>query len=173
MPKNVTEIIKPNAEWHYLAGGKTPETEMWTKLGFDAKEEGWKLGKAGFGYGDSDDQTELPDMRDNYTAIFIRREFEIPAGTDLKRLGLSINYDDGFVLYLNGQKILSKHVRTKPDGSVEVGKHEASGSEYFSLAEFAKALKTGKNVIALEGHNTSLDSSDLSIDPFLVLETQD
>ena len=55
---------------------------------------------AGFGYGDGDDRTVLKEMKGNYTQVFIRREFEIPAGTDKRRIGLVINYDDGFALFL-------------------------------------------------------------------------
>lgn len=169
MPKGSTPLIPAEAEWDYLAGGESPETEMWTQLGFDAREEEWKSGRAGFGYGDSDDQTTLKDMQNNYSVVFIRREFEIPAGTDLKKLGLLINYDDAFVLHVNGRELLSKGVTRGKQGKIKVEKHEASGAEYFSLAEFANAFQVGSNVIAFEGHNAEKSSSDLSLDPVLVV----
>ncbi len=56
---------------------------------------------ASFGYGD--DRTVLKEVKGNYTQVFIRREFGIPAGTDKRRIGLVINYDDGFALFLNGK----------------------------------------------------------------------
>ena len=171
MPKNSTHIIPPNAQWDYLADGEEPETEMWTQVGFEPKQEGWKPGTAGFGYGDGDDRTELKNMQGNFTSIFIRREFEIPKGTDLKRLGLVINYDDAFVLHVNGKELLSKGIVRRKDGKPKVAKHEASGAEYFPLGEFSDAFREGKNVIALEGHNAGKDSSDLSLDPALLLET--
>jgi acid phosphatase type 7 len=170
-PKTSTPLIEPNAEWYYLADGDEPETEMWTKVGFDSKQEGWKAGPAGFGYGDGDDRTEIKDMRGKFTTIYIRKEFEIPKGTDLKRIGLLINYDDAFVLHVNGKEILSKQIERKENGDVSVNKHEASGAEYYPLAEFAASFREGKNVIALEGHNDDKDSSDLSLDPSLLLET--
>jgi hypothetical protein len=170
MPREFKAIIPSNARWDYLADGEDPETEMWTKQGFDPKQEGWKSGIAGFGYGDGDDHTELKEMQGKFTAIYIRREFEIPRGTDLKRLGLVINYDDAFALHVNGKELLSKGVVRGEDGIAKVEKHEASGAEYYSLAEFADAFKEGKNVIALEGHNAGKDSSDLSLDPALVVE---
>lgn len=169
MPKGSTPLIPAGAMWDYLAGGESPETEMWTQLGFDAREEEWKSGKAGFGYGDSDDKTVLKDMRENYSVVFIRREFEIPKGSDMKKLGLLINYDDGFVLHVNGKELLSKGVTRGKSGKVKVEKHEASGAEYFPLSEFADAFRPGPNVIALEGHNVSKSSSDLSLDPVVVI----
>ena len=67
VPTNSTPLIASHAEWDYLGGGETPETDTWTQLGFDAKEEGWLRGPAGFGYGDGDDRTVLEDMQGNYS----------------------------------------------------------------------------------------------------------
>lgn len=172
MPKNVKALIPKNAQWDYLANGEHPETGMWTQAGYDSREEGWKSGPAGFGYGDGDDRTELKDMRGKFTKIYIRNEFVIPPGTDLKRLGLLINYDDAFVLHVNGKELLSKGITKSKEGKTEIEKHEASGAEYFSLEKFSESFKQGKNVIALEGHNDGKDSSDLSLDPVLLLETE-
>lgn len=171
LPKKFSYLIAPNAEWDYLAGGMEPETEMWTMVGFDAPaEEAWKLGKVGIGYGDGDDKTELKGMRNKYTAVFLRKDFEIPKGTDLSRLGLVLNYDDGFVLYANGRMLLSKHITKHKDGRVTVTSHEADGVEYFSLAEFAAAFVEGRNTLAFEAHNDKKSSTDFSLDPYLVVE---
>ena len=171
-PKNFTHLILPNAKWSYLAGGQSPETELWTQLGFDVQEEereGWKSGEAGFGYGDKDDRTVLDDMKDSYTQVFIRREFEIPATADKRRIGLVINYDDGFALFLNGKQVLSKGIKRNKNGTVKVTSHEASGAEYFPLAKFAKHLKNGRNVIAIEAHNVKASSTDFTVAPYLVI----
>ena len=170
LPKNATNLIPPNARWSYLAGGQAPETELWTQLGFDIDEEdAWLEGVAGFGYGDGDDRTVLKEMKGNYTQVFIRREFEIPAGTDKRRIGLVINYDDGFALFLNGKQVLAKSLKRMKDGKVKASSHEAEGPEYFPLSDFAEHLKEGRNVIAIEGHNTKSGSSDFTIDPYLVI----
>ena len=170
MPKKVTHLIPPHAVWNYLDGGEEPETEMWTVVGFDPVEEQWKSGRAGFGYGDNDDRTPITDMIGKYTTVFVQREFEIPKGTDLSRIGLAINYDDAFVLYINGKMILSKHVRKDRNGMAEVTAHEATGTEYFPLSGFANAFRVGRNAIAFEVHNIRKTSSDLTLDPYLVLE---
>ena len=161
-------IIGPKAEWDYLAGGKKPEALKWTTTSFDPKQANWAKGKAGFGYADDDDETVLDDMLDKYTTVYIRKEFEISKSTDLSRLALAINYDDGFVLYLNGRYVFSINV-TNEEGEITVANHEASGLEYFPLASFADALQEGKNVIGIEGHNAKLDSSDFTLDPQLIV----
>ena len=168
--KSQTAIDK-GAEWHYLDGGKEPKDALWTSLSFDAKKEGWKTGKAGFGYSDNDDETVIEDMQDNYLSIFIRREFEIPKGADLKGLGLLINYDDGFILHANGRRLFASSNVTVDEktGETTVTNHEANGAEFFSLTEYASAFKEGKNVLAIEGLNTNLESSDFTLDPQVLI----
>ncbi|MDP7307522.1 MAG: hypothetical protein QF405_07770, partial [Roseibacillus sp.] len=164
-------IIEQGSEWHYLAGGKIPKDSSWTGLSFDAGKAGWKTGKAGFGYGDDDDETVLDDMEGKYLSVFIRREFELPEKVELKGLGLLINYDDGFILHANGRRLFSSSSVTVDEktGETTVTNHEANGAEYFSLSEYASAFRTGKNVIAIQGINTNLPSTDFTLDPQLLL----
>ena len=164
-------VVGKGAEWHYLAGGKAPEDSLWTTLSFDADKGGWKRGPSGFGYSDDDDATILDDMQDKYLSVFIRREFEIPKGADMKGLSLLINYDDGFILHANGRRLLSSDNVSvdEESGEITVGNHEASGAESFSLADFAGVFKEGRNVIAIEGINATLDSSDFTLEPQIVI----
>ncbi|HAT18751.1 MAG TPA: hypothetical protein DCS85_01210, partial [Verrucomicrobiales bacterium] len=164
-------IIEQGSEWHYLDGGKAPKDALWTSLAFDTKKAGWKTGKAGFGYGDDDDETVLDDMEGKYLSVFIRREFELPEKVELKGLGLLINYDDGFILHANGRRLFSSSNVTVDEktGETTVTNHEANGAEYFSLSEYASAFRTGKNVIAIQGINTNLPSTDFTLDPQLLL----
>ena len=164
-------IIPKGAQWQYLDGGKRPESSRWTNLSFDSKASGWKTGKAGFGYADNDDKTIITDMENKYLSIFIRREFELPKEAELKGLGLLINYDDGFILYANGRRLFeSSNVNVeKKTGKITVKNHEANGSEFFSLGEYASAFREGKNVIAIQGINTNLESSDFTLDPQVLI----
>ena len=88
-------------------------------------------------------------------------------GQNLNNLGLLINYDDAFVLYVNGRRLMNSNnlIINEESGEITVNNHEANGAEYFSLNNFAGAFKFGKNVIAFEGHNTNLESSDFTLDP--------
>ncbi len=172
IPEAASPLLPRHAEWDYLAGGAEPETTAWTDVGLDpaGEEEPWKRGESGFGFDDDDDRTVISDMENRYTTIYIRREFTIPEGTDLSKIGLAIDYDDGFVLYVNGRQLFTQNVTREDDGETDVDSHSAGSSEFFPLGEFAEVFRHGRNVIALEGHNTSLDSSDLSLDPWLLTE---
>ncbi|MGB1259313.1 MAG: purple acid phosphatase family protein, partial [Akkermansiaceae bacterium] len=104
-PKDGNYCIKKNAQWHFLAG-KEP-TGNWLADDYDLTS--WKLGKAGFGYGDDDDTTVL-DMRKKYTRVYLRRNFQLDKPNDRNKLWLSISYDDAFILYINGKEILRQGV---------------------------------------------------------------
>ncbi|MEM7014187.1 MAG: PQQ-binding-like beta-propeller repeat protein, partial [Verrucomicrobiota bacterium] len=153
LPPGAEMLIGLREEWKYLPGDDAPEG--WTKLDYDDAD--WKRGKAGFGYGDGDDKTEIK-MRGEFSQVRIRREFE---ATGDESLILRINYDDGFIAYINGQEIARRGV-----SEGRVSSHEASGFENIDLEKVP--LLKGRNVLALEGHNTSKGSSDFTLDPVLI-----
>lgn len=169
VPRNATNLIAKGATWSYLAGSHPAGSATeWAAPDYDASA--WKTGKAGFGYSDNDDATEI-EMRGKFTTVYIRREFELPEGADLSKLGLAISYDDAFIAYLNGHEVHREGI-DKNRGAKAAGltNHEATLFEYFPLKNVAKFLKPGgKNVIAIEGHNVNLNSSDFSLHPRLLI----
>jgi outer membrane protein assembly factor BamB len=115
LPEGMQPIIKRGADWQYLAGAQPDEG--WTQPDFDA--EGWKTASAGFGFGDDDDETPLEDMKGHYTAVYIRKSFNLSDVEDILELGVAINYDDAFIAYLNGKEALR----------VGVGKGRGAGAK--------------------------------------------
>ena len=83
----------------------------WKYTGFDASS--WKTGKSGFGYGDNDDSTVLNKI----VSVFIRKEFKITNLSDIAEMVLSIDYDDGFIAYINGHEIARSNLGTGLTGS--------------------------------------------------------
>jgi len=156
-------LVARNETWRYLAGAEPGAG--WTNVEFD--DSTWKSGIVGIGYGDKDDRTILREMKGRYRRVYARRQFDGKAALKAARLGLMINYDDGFVAYVNGKEVLRRNV--KGDGaSASVSSHEAGGHEFFELNGITSLLNPGTNVLALVGHNVSLSSSDFSLDPYLV-----
>jgi PKD repeat protein len=160
--------IDPGATWKYWKGWKSPGAD-WAQTDYDASD--WNEGKAGFGYGDGDDATLLNDMKGSYSTVYIRKLFSLSDADAVTSLVLSVDYDDGFVAFLNGVEVARKNVaQGQSFDSKASGGHEANGFESFDIGEYASALVTGTNVLALEGHNVSLSSSDLTLHPALQLE---
>lgn len=169
-PKGAVELIAKNATWSYLADGH-PEGEgtAWAAPDYDASA--WKSGKAGFGYGDDDDQTVL-DMEGKHQSVYLRRIFGLPENAKGKQLGLLISYDDAFIAYLNGQEIHRQGVgKGNGQSAREITSHEAAGTFQFIPLKLAEGiLRPGDlNVLAIEGHNVELKSSDFTLHPALFL----
>ena len=172
IPAAGKELIKVGEEWRFFRGKEPPSDppDEWRKTDFP--DTGWEKGPSGFGYGDGDDATELNDMRWSYLTVYIRKEFFVSAPVDTGTLQLVIDYDDGFVAYLNGSKLTGRNVSDDPPTYTSTASsHEAGTPETINLGKAEDLLDVGKNVLAIEGHNTSLDSGDLSLIPALRITT--
>ena len=168
-PEDFFVAIPQFSEWMYLAGDHPAEGTKWTEAKFDTK--GWRKGQAPFGYSYREARTVLDDMQGSYSVVYMRHEFEIEQADYIAEIGLMINYDDGFIAYLNGKEVVRKGVgKGSGKGAQQIKSHDATKYGYFALKDFEKYLKDGVNVLAIEGHNSSLDSHDFLIDPYLLIE---
>ncbi len=166
-------VIPPDSdEWLYFEGVEEPP-ENWNTFDFDDSE--WPEGQSGSGYGDGDDNTVL-DMQNNYVSLYIRHFFDVdPDSVVVAQLG--VDYDDGFVAYLNGVEIARASMPGTPGTPVPFDtlgiSHNATGTpQWFTLSEEAlAALDPNENVLAIQGHNTTLASSDFSLIPQLRIYT--
>jgi hypothetical protein len=154
----------PFCQWH-----RDPCTTMAIQwIGTEEKQGTngqWLVGSAGFGYGDDDDQTVLEDMQGNYRSIYIRRPYEVPADVpEGAEITLAMRYDDGFVIYLDGKEVLRQGVVGAGVAIKSVKSHEADVWEYFKLGP---VIAGHKGVVAIEGHNEKLNSSDFTLRPRL------
>ena len=167
-PEDFFVVIPKFAEWEYLAGSH-PEGQKWTELKY--VPEGWKHGEAPFGYEYKEARTVLEDMKGNFTVLYLRHIFEIEQADQVAEIGLMINYDDAFIAYLNGKEVVRKGVgKGAGKDAQQIKSHDATRYNYFPLKDFEKHVKTGRNVLAIEAHNSSVTSHDFLIDPYLVLE---
>ena len=142
----------------------------WLNKDFD--DSGWTLAQSGIGYSDDDDNTVLPDP---VYSVYIRYSFNLSDITSIKEMILDMDYDDGFVAYLNGVEVASANI-SKPyswnmelDRDHEAGLYEGKLPERWiiSSAHMEESLQAGENILAVEIHNHNLESSDLSSNFFL------
>ncbi|MBN2455051.1 MAG: metallophosphoesterase, partial [Sedimentisphaerales bacterium] len=168
-PEATLPILVGDA-WKYFGGTSEPPAN-WNDLNFD--DSSWLQGATGIGYTDGDDATILSDMQNTYISVYARKEFNVPDPNAVYRLLFSMDYDDGFVAYLNGTEIARANVTGNPPdyNTPADDDHEASGGtngspvEYFEVDE--SLLLSGTNVLAVQGHNKSISSSDFSLIPAL------
>lgn len=166
-----TILVKKHETWKYFKG-KTDPGKGWHGIAFD--DAGWLAGETGIGYSDGDDKTVLEDMRRNYMTVYLRKSIDLRKAGGIQALKLMIDYDDGFVAYLNGIEVARRNVPPKQRFDTKASRdHEAGKPETVDLSDFAGKLKPGKNVFAIEVHNASISSSDLSIIPEITIWSAD
>jgi hypothetical protein len=152
----------------YFVGSDEPDSG-WNLPGFN--DTTWFAGKGTIGYGDGDDTTVI----DTTASVYLRVPFYLEDKNSLKKANLMVDFDDGFVAYLNGNEIarvnLGKWGEFVPHDRLTDRSHEA----YFYRPYFAplcgyyldtdtltKYLINGENILAVQVHNDSLNGSDLS-----------
>ena len=162
-------LVEPGADWRYFKGSAAPPSG-WKTPEFDAS--GWLEGKAGFGYGDEDDATELADMQGKYPSVFLRRDFELPgaAAGKVDALLLRVRFDDGFIACLNGSELARANVPGRrgeavPHDVTANGQNEADKWEDYIVG--SDGLRPGRNTLTIQAHNYTLPSSDFSIEASL------
>ncbi|MFH1107983.1 MAG: lamin tail domain-containing protein [Planctomycetota bacterium] len=162
--------------WTYFKGTEEPtpsDLTAWTRLGFDDDVAGWFTGPSGFGYGTdcAPFGTLLEDMENSYASLYTRRQFWISSPDALTALTLTVDYDDGFVAYLNGVEVARSSVVGTPPafGQLATADHECFGGptpnppEEFDVSAFIGDLVAGANVLAIQAHNLTLGSSDFTL----------
>lgn len=177
-PHNMTQtvLIEIGDEWKYMKGLEEPSpdptgiaTTQWTQLAFD--DSTWLSGPTGIGMGDGDDATVLDDMDNNYTCFYTRKIFNITDPAMPEYLELAVDFDDGYVCYLNGVEIqrsanMNGTGSPPPHTAVATGGHEASGRpDLIDLNHLRPLLVAGDNILAFQIHNLSITNNDASFLP--------
>ena len=171
-------VVKDSYTWRYLVP-TAPVPPDWNTLGFN--DGAWSIGVGGFGYGDGDDGTVISSPQ---TSVFMRYEFNIVDTSVIGDIYFHMDYDDGFVAYLNGVEIMRENVGVNGQpaayNTFAYDQHEALlyqgqlPEEYKFVEEDVKTVLTnGLNVICIQVHNNTNTSSDMSARPFVTLGIKD
>ncbi len=139
LPPKITTILPTSEEtaqiWRYATD---KPKDGWEKPGFD--DSGWKSGSGGFGEPSTPGSVVKTNWKTN--DIWLRRDFEWSNEKPIHELGLRIHHDEDTEIFLNG---------------VLIGTASGYSTSYQdrALDEAAtKALKSGKNVLAVHCHQT-------------------
>ena len=164
-------IIRQGDSFGYITPD-APVNEDWIQPDYD--DSNWDQGMSGFGYGDGDDTTLVPT---GTRSVYIRRGFEVDDLSSMINLILDIDYDDSFVAYINGIEVARANISGQPPSYNSTARtdHEAvlydvGTLERFTIENPTAVLRQGSNLLAIQVHNVSTASSDLTIIPFLSAE---
>ena len=161
-----TFIAATDAGWRYRKGtseASNPRT-AWRLPGF-VEDATWQTGRTSIGFGDDDDNTVLGDMAGAYWSVFLRKTFMVPPGPLPPALLLRVRVDDGCAVWINGQWVASFNTTTDdPLFDTPAVNHEGDVWQEKVLTGTSAFLVTGANTIAILAANTTLGSSDFTID---------
>jgi Lamin Tail Domain/CotH kinase protein len=170
-----TYFLPSTTGWKYKKGtaeASSPVTD-WRNLTFS--DASWPSGKSPIGYAPITGtpvvcNTVLSDMKGNsatnYSTVYARRSFTIPAGQVRDLLTLKVRFDDGCIVWINGQEVYRANV---PNGQLAynaVANQSVATAVWttVNLIDASTYLLGGTNVLTIQGVNLSTNSSDFNID---------
>ena len=164
----VRTIINQGDSFKYFAPVSEPSSS-WKNLNFD--DDSWLQGVSGFGYADGDDATIVPN---GTQSLYTRIKFNMSDIDNLVSLILDVDYDDGFVAYINGIEVARANINGTPPlfntGTIvdhEAQMYDGGKPERFLIDNPDNVLIHGENILTIQLHNISTTSSDLTLIPFL------
>jgi hypothetical protein len=168
-------IISANSSWKYRDTG-VDLGSSWQANGFD--DTAWSSGNAELGYGDGDESTVVafgPNANNKYITTYFRKSFTIADVGSVTALSLRLKRDDGAVVFINGVEAARSNM---PTGSITASTLAATSvggldeSTFFDFTLNPGLLVNGNNSIAIEIHQSSANSSDISFDAQLDVTVQ-
>ena len=157
-----TTISPANAVWKYLDTG-VEQGSAWLNLGFN--DSSWSSGAAELGYGDGDETTVVsfgPDSGNKYTTTYFRRVFNVANPAAFSSVNFTLTYDDGAIVYVNGAEVFRINL---PLGAINAATPAPATAPEPGIVNDTipvGALFPGNNIVAVEIHQQSGASSDIS-----------
>lgn len=176
-----TPLVGESSRVAALVPADSSVGNAWRSWGF--VETGWRSGTTGAGVGYDDaggsygpyiDLDVGAQMRNINPTVYVRYRFLVSQPASVTRLELRLRFDDGYIAYLNGTRIASRNAPDTPEwNSAATANRDDNDAVIPELASFTheapqRLLRTGENVLALQGLNTSAASGDLLLEAELV-----
>ena len=168
MPLLMAQVLIPaGSTWKYLDDG-TDQGTAWRNLSFN--DNAWASGNAQLGYGDGDETTVISygnSSSNKHICYYFRKTFTVSNPAANTGIKISLLRDDGAVVYINGTEVARSNM---PSGTITYQTPAASTvagaaeDVFYEYSVPSSVLNTGQNVIAVEVHQRSHSSSDVSFD---------
>ena len=157
-------LIAPGSEWSYNDSGTNLQTS-WRDAGYN--DANWPLGNAQLGYGDGDESKVIAygSATNKRITYYFRKKFSVANPSALSALSARYVRDDGAVIYLNGVEVIRSNM---PAGTITyttlapTAIANADESAWIEAPIDPSLLVSGLNVVAVEIHQQSVTSSDVS-----------
>ena len=159
-------FVPQSSQWRYFKGTQEPSAAVgaWREIAFDDGD--WLVGTASIGYGDGHVTTNVSDMENNFTSLYLRKEFTVGDASAIDALLFTAQYDDGINVWINGTNVVSDNVpgENLPYTATANGSNEVIDFREFQILNAQDFLVDGTNVIAVQLLNRASNSSDAWFD---------
>ncbi len=166
-------LVPQDAVVRYRIPVNDEEHNRWMWTTYD--DRSWPQGRLPVGYEDGRGYEDLittdvgRQMVNANASIYLRIPFQVNDPESFTELLLRLRFDDGFVAYLNGWKILGEN---NPEDltwdAAALEAREASRPVDFDLTETRSLLRKGENWLGIQALNHLIDSSDFLFMPELI-----
>ncbi len=168
-----TYLLTSKSSWKYFAAASSPESN-WNEANYN--DNSWSSGNAELGYGDGDENTVIgygSDPNNKYPSYYFRSNFMVKDLSKIGEVQLRFKIDDGAVVYVNGNEIARYNMIPYPSKVAydSLALSSISGTaenDYHAYSIPMDKLLQGRNVIAVEVHQNSRSSSDISFDAEII-----
>jgi len=181
-----TTLLAEGTLGRYLVPSDGSVDGTWMNSNFN--DSSWSTANTGIGY--DENSTYLShfgangnlgaNLNGENTSFYLRIPFTITDLASIGQLTLRMKYDDGFVAFLNGQRVADANppeddsppqiLDWESEASGDNADGNATSFEDFDLTPFISSLQAGNNVLAIQGLNSGIGSSDMLITPELIAE---
>ena len=162
-----TSLLTNTTLWKYYYPTTGFSDTDWTGTSYNDKS--WSEGYGKFGYASSNTSyNTVLDYGEDETAkpitAYFRNTFNLSSLTGLQYLNFNIVYDDAFVIYINGKEVQRANITGDVVYSTLADDYKNDEELSFKLtaSDLSKVLVEGTNTIAVEVHQNSASSSDLT-----------
>lgn len=166
---SINQLISKGASWRYYYSSNAAGLG-WNSLTYS--DQSWSQGNAQLGYGDKGEVTVLDygNYNNKYPTAYFRKVIQLSDLANKSSFRLNIFADDGAVVYVNGQELARLNM---PAGSISYNTYASSANNGLNAEyEIPRAmLNEGSNLVAVEVHQATANSSDLIFD--LAMSCQD
>ncbi len=161
----VVSLIPKGSTWKYLDNG-TNQGTVWRTASFN--DSSWASGAAELGYGEGDEATTVsfgPNKAKKYITTYFRKTFTVNNPSSYALIVMSLLRDDGVVVYINGTEAYRNNM---PTGNISYTTSASAAIEgpdeslWATLTLNSTLFVQGNNVMAVEIHQRSITSTDVS-----------
>jgi hypothetical protein len=160
-------LVAGGSVWKYRDTGVAP-TADWTLTSYN--DAAWASGPARLGYGGDGEATTVgfgSDAQNRHVTTWFRHAFSVSDPSVFDALKVDLQRDDGAVVYVNGVELVRENLPSQSLSPSTYAVTGIAGTDELAWRTFivpSSALQTGSNLLAVEVHQATPNSSDLGFD---------